>query len=91
MYICSLSPAWERVWVRGYIIILSFRGVAEKSIFVMLNYGSERVQEPDAIGRMQQCHYSYVIPWRNQNIQHLGFMFFVIHETITDNGEEINK
>src|SRR3990167_7666917 len=28
---------------------------------VILNYGSERAQEPDAIGRMQQCHYSTVI------------------------------
>ena len=37
----------------------------------MLNYGSELVQEPDAIGRMQQCDYSMVIPRRTQNIQHL--------------------
>jgi len=43
------------------------------SFVVILNYGSERVQEPDAIGRMQQCHYSTVILGRNQNIQDLIF------------------
>ena len=47
------------------------------SIFVILNYGSEQVQEPDAIGRIRLCNFSTVSLRRTQNIQDLIFFMTI--------------